>query len=60
MFKVEIVNRQTLHAYAGYGEGKTLAEAIADAMQRANRAKNADARYDEASRRVYFNGGTNS
>lgn len=35
MFKVELVNVQTIGARCGYGEGKTLEEAQQDALRRA-------------------------
>jgi hypothetical protein len=56
LFKVYLVNSQTLGAMCGYGEGKTREEAIADALRKA-RETDPDARYEGG--QVWFRGGVN-
>ena len=57
-FKVELVNTQTLGARCGYGEGRTLEEAQADALRKA-RQDDPDARLSQSGYQVLFAGGVN-
>jgi len=57
-FKVELVNSQTLGARCGYGWGRTLAEAQADAMRQA-RERDPKAMLSASGYQVWFAGGVN-
>jgi len=56
--RVPLINVQTLGAKAGYGEGKTRDEAIADALARAKQI-DPNAKYDAQCGGVTFAGGMN-
>ena len=59
LYRVELVNRQTIGARCGYGEGRTLAEAQQNAIDIANRTQNANPALTESGYQVWFNGGVN-
>lgn len=57
-FRVELVNVQTIGAYCGCGEGKTLEEAQENAMRKARRI-DPDAKLSPGGSQVRFAGGVN-
>lgn len=59
IYRVTLVNRQTLGAACGWGEGRTLAEAQRDAIRIANQRQNAMPQISPGGYQCYFNGGIN-
>jgi hypothetical protein len=56
--RVELVNTQTIGALCGYGEGRTLKEAQANALRKA-RERDPNARLTSCGYQVWFAGGVN-
>lgn len=59
LFRVELINYQTLHAQCGCGVGKTLEAAQRDALERARRIDH-NAKLSANGHQVWFAGGVNS
>lgn len=59
LFRVELVNRQTLGARCGYGEGRTLQEAQQNAIAIANQTPNAHPILTSSGYQCWFSGGVN-
>lgn len=58
MYKVVLINLQTLGASCGYGEGKTLQEAQENALKLA-KERDPKAYLSDSGYQVYFCGGIN-
>ncbi len=58
LYRVELINVQTVGARCGYGEGKTLSAAQTDALRRAQE-RDPNAKLSTSGYQVYFAGGIN-